>query len=808
MERRSIRIEGLVQGVGFRPFVHELACGLSLSGFVRNHSGSVLIEVEGESGTLDAFVQALGDRRPPLARIDRIEWNPTQVTGAEGFEIRQSSAGQIKQINVCPDVATCGDCLRELLDARDRRFRYPFINCTNCGPRLTIIKGAPYDRHRTTMAEFEMCPACRREYEDPRDRRFHAQPVACAACGPRLCLLDAAGKPYESADPLAKTVMALRGRAIAAIKGLGGFHLACRADDARAVTELRKRKHRDEKPFAVMLCNLAAVEQFCHIEPLHRELLESPARPIVLIPRQNGGRLVDAVAPGNPNIGVMLPYTPLHHLLLGDLNGVPLVMTSGNWSDEPIAYENEDAASRLSGIADLFLVHDRAIQVRCDDSVVRTVAGRPGPIRRSRGYAPQSVKLPFECAVPILAVGGQLKSTFALGRDRNAILSHHLGDLDHLDAFRAFVRDVELYQRLFEIEPRHLAHDLHPDYASTRYAVKERERRGNELIPIQHHHAHVASCMAEHGLEGSVIGVSFDGTGFGTDGAVWGGEFLVCDYLTFRRAAHFRYVPMPGGERAIHEPWRMAAAHLMDAGMECESLQKRIDPTQWRTCRRMIERQFNCPLTSSVGRLFDAVASLVGLRNVVSYEAQAAMELEWAAAGEAGEYPFALSESNSSDGTSEFPPLPWGEGRGGGKLRGELPARGPYPNPLPEGEGVKTGPLDGAALTIDTRPFVRAIVEDVARGVDRPQISRRFHFTLAKIILAACRQIRWATQFSRVLLTGGTFINEILTADTIRLLRDDGFDVFRHETLPTGDGGLSLGQLAIAAARLGGGAKE
>jgi hydrogenase maturation protein HypF len=631
------------------------------------------------------------------------------------------------------------------------------------------------------MAEFDMCLACRREYEDPSNRRFHAQPVACPACGPKLILLDSRGSSAESEDPLARTVAALREGLIVAIKGLGGFHLACRADREDSVRELRRRKNREEKPFAVMVQDVPAAQRYCAVDATQRQLLESAARPIMLLGRKTGCELADAVAPASPNVGVMLPYTPLHYLLVEDLPGIPLVMTSGNRSDEPIAYENDDAVRRLAGIADLFLVHNRRIHVRCDDSVVRTITGRPSPVRRSRGYAPQALKLPVECPQSILAVGGQLKATFALGQNRRAILSHHLGDLDHLDAYRAFVRDIELYQKLFESEPRVIGHDLHPDYASTRYALEQRDRRGIKLIPIQHHHAHVASCMAEHGLDETVIGVSFDGTGFGADGAVLGGEFLVCDYVQFRRAAHLRYVPMPGGDRAIHEPWRMALAHLRDAGVDCDPLRKRVDPVQWRACHRMIERRFNSPPTSSSGRLFDAVASLIGLRDVVSYEAQAAMELEWLAADKAaeGEYPFDLEHHSLSDEGAAFPPLPPGEGVIGTSLK-----------------------------MVDTRPLLRAIVDDLAHGVAPAQIARRFHFTLAKMILEVCRQIRSSCGISRVVLSGGAFINEVLTSDAVRLLEQDGFVVFRHEVVPTGDGGLSLGQLAIAAAQLRGGAKD
>jgi hydrogenase maturation protein HypF len=472
MERRAIAIQGIVQGVGFRPFVHGLASRLGLRGFVKNGVGGVLIEVEGDAAALDCFVAEIAARPPPLARIDRLAWEAQAPRGDDGFRIEVSAADDRGPVFVSPDVATCAACLAELLDPADRRFRYPFLNCTDCGPRLTIITGAPYDRPRTTMAGFALCPACKAEYEDPENRRFHAQPTCCAACGPRLRLLDARGSPVECADPLTAFAAALRAGRIGALKGLGGYHLACDARSPAAVAELRRRKHRDEKPFAVMVADAMAAEMLCDIRPEERELLESPRRPIVLL-RRRPGAVADEVAPRNPNLGVLLPYTPLHHLLLHEMAGVPLVMTSGNRSDEPIAYDDQDACRRLAGIADVFLTHDRPIRVRCEDSVTRCVDGAELPIRRSRGDAPQPIPLPLECPVPTLAVGGQLKGTFALGRGAHAFLSHHLGDLDHFDAYKQFVHDIGLYEQLFGIEPRLVAHDLHPDYGSTRYALTQ-----------------------------------------------------------------------------------------------------------------------------------------------------------------------------------------------------------------------------------------------------------------------------------------------------------------------------------------------
>src|SRR5262245_43278304 len=533
MERRVIAVDGVVQGVGFRPFVYGLAVSLDLRGFVKNQTGGVVIDVEGETSCLDRFLNELTSRPPPLSGIDSVCWARRPPRGESHFRIEPSEVETAGTIYVGADVATCPDCLAELFDPADRRYRYPFINCTHCGPRLTIVTGAPYDRARTSMAAFHMCAACRAEFEDPTNRRFHAQATACPTCGPNLRLRDGEGRPLVLADPLAHFAEALRAGRIGAAKGLGGYHLACDAGNATAVLELRRRKLRDEKPFALMVRDIESVEAICDVSRAERELLSSSRRPIVLLRKRPTAAVSEAVAPRNSRFGVMLPYTPLHHLLLEAMSGTPLVMTSGNRSDEPIAYDDRDTLRRLSGIADLFLIHDRTIHVRCDDSVTRVLDGRELPLRRSRGDAPLPIKLPVECPRPILAVGGQFKLTFALGRGRHAFLSHHLGDLDHYDAYRAFLRDITLFEQLFATLPQLIAHDLHPDYASTRYATQ----RGEDvrLLAVQHHHAHMASCMAEHGLHQPVLGVSFDGTGYGPDGSIWGGEFLVGDYRQFRR---------------------------------------------------------------------------------------------------------------------------------------------------------------------------------------------------------------------------------------------------------------------------------
>ena len=610
------------------------------------------------------------------------------------------------------------------------------------------------------MSKFPLCDACRAEYEDPTNRRFHAQPTCCPACGPRLQVLDHQGRPLETADPLAHFAAALRNGQIGALKGLGGYHLACDARSGAAVAELRHRKHRDEKPFALMVADEVAAAALCEVQPSERELLVSPRRPIVVLRKRPNTVIAAEVAPGNPHLGIMLPYTPLHHLLLRMMNGIPLVMTSGNRSDEPIAYEDDTALERLADIADLFLTHDRPIHVRCDDSVTRIVQEREQPLRRSRGYAPQPIGLPMECAVPILAVGGQLKGTFALGRERHAFLSHHLGDLDHYEAYRAFLKDVDLYQELFAIEPQVLVHDLHPEYATTRYASERAQasRTGIELLAVQHHHAHMASCMAENGLLGPVIGVSFDGTGYGTDGAIWGGEFLVGDYGQVRRAAHLRYVGMPGGDQAIREPWRMALAYLRDAGLNDDLLDRRIPTVNMRAVGIMLERHFNTPLTSSAGRLFDAVAALAGLRDRVSFEGQAAMELEW--------------------------------------LAGDSAADETYPFGLTNGENSLTEPL-----VIDSRTLIRALAMDATRDIDAAVIARRFHASVARMIAEVCVRLRSLTGHRDVVLSGGVFLNARLTREATERLHAVGFQVYCHHHVPPNDGGLSLGQLAIAAMR-------
>jgi hydrogenase maturation protein HypF len=757
MDRRAIAVSGIVQGVGFRPFVHGLAARHQLNGFIKNVTGEVLIEVEGEAASLDRFLAELKTNPPPLAFIEEIRCSPRPPRGDPSFRIDASEPDAASTIFVAPDVATCDDCLAELFDPSDRRYGYPFLNCTNCGPRLTIITGSPYDRERTTMASFPMCPACGEEYHDPSNRRFHAQPTACPICGPRLEVRDDSGRLIPTADPIAHAVASLRDGQIGAVKGLGGYHLACAADDPEAVARLRQRKHRDEKPFAMMMRDLEAVRQFCEISPSEEALLASSRRPIVLLARRHGIRGFLAVTPSqNPRLGVMLPYTPLHHLLLHALDGGSLVLTSGNRSDEPIAFDDDDALTRLTGIADFFLTHDRPIQRRCDDSVTRVIDNVEAPIRRSRGDAPQPITLPIECEAPTLAVGGQLKSTFALGRGRHVFVSHHLGDLDHYAAVEAFRKAASDYEQLFALQPERIAHDLHPDYASTRFAFELSEVRSRPLVPVQHHHAHMASCMAEHGLSSPVIGVTFDGTGFGPDGTIWGGEFLIGDYRGFRRAARLRPVAIPGGEQAIHEPWRMAAAYLVDAGVDRAWLAERDGLRSMSTIERIIERRINSPLTSSAGRLFDGVAALAGVRSRVTYEGQAAVELEW------------LAHETSINGCYPF----------------ELTEAGP--------EGL---------LEVDVRELIHAVASEARRKVAPAVIARRFHSTVVEAIAGVCARVREETTLNDVVLSGGVFLNGLLTSEVVSRLSEDGFAVYRHRRVPPNDGGLCLGQIAVAAAQ-------
>jgi hydrogenase maturation protein HypF len=891
--RKAIEVSGIVQGVGFRPYVYRLAVERHLAGFITNTAAGVSIEVEGPADAVDDFVSRLPVEAPPLARITQMAALDIPARAEGEFRILPSRAGENRRVLISPDVAICDDCRRELFDPSDRRFHYPFINCTNCGPRYTIVRDIPYDRARTSMAVFPMCADCQREYDDPLNRRFHAQPNACWQCGPQVELWDAvgagsprrlpahSGAPTRGAptDPIADAAARLQAGHVVAVKGLGGFHLAVDATNSAAVSRLREGKRRVEKPFAIMAADLEAVRSFCQLDDASRALLESPERPIVLLRKKSTSPIAELVAPFNREYGVFMPYTPLHYLLFAAGRFQALVMTSGNISEEPIAIDNAEAVARLRGIADFFLVHNRDVLLRCDDSVVRVsqaVAplserqlarpaagrselparanahsgsaavtcsgdftpplrgdgdvksplhgrslsaseaaeprtgwsraepqvvvnridrnlGRPGHgqavqlIRRSRGYVPVPVFL-SEDLQPILAVGGELKNTVCLTKGRHAFLSQHIGDLENLESYGFFETTICSFKRILEVEPQLLAYDLHPDYFSTRWALSQTNL---ERLGVQHHHAHVASCMAENHLDGKVIGIALDGTGYGTDGAVWGGEVLLATYADFERIAHLDYVPMPGGAAAITEPWRMAVSYLqkhfgegfweleipfvreLDVGAHRDLVAQSLRPAaqsrllatgraaghaplrrQVAVLVRMAERGVNSPLTSSCGRLFDAVSALAGIRQRVNYEAQAAIELEAAIAGE-----------------TEGPGYPF-------ELR-------------PEGSG----------WIIDTRPLFVALVNDLKGGVPAGIVSRRFHEGFADVLARTAELIHARTGVNNICLSGGSFQNVFLLEHLKRKLEADSLNVFTHSEVPCGDGGLSLGQALVAAHR-------
>ncbi len=757
--RVRLSVHGIVQGVGFRPFVYGLATRYGLAGWARNDSEGVFIEVEGPEGAVEAFRSALEAEAPPLARIERIEAQRLPVRGEEGFRIAASRKRAEESTPVSPDIAVCEDCLREMRDPGNRRYRYPFLNCTNCGPRFTITRDIPYDRARTTMAAFAMCPDCRREYEDPRDRRFHAQPIACPACGPSVWFAEASepGRVAARGDEaiaLARERLA-RGEIIA-VRGIGGFHLACRAGDEAAVAELRRRKRRTEKPFAVMARDVAVVRRFAEVSEAERRLLESRERPIVLLRRRRGAeadRLAcPLVAPGNPNAGVLLPYSPLHYLLLGE---EPLVMTSANLSEEPIVKDNEEAVVRLAGLCDGYLFHDRGIEAHCDDSVVRVFQGRELPIRRSRGYAPFPVLLAQE-APPVLAVGGELKATFCVTKGRRAYLSQHIGDMENLETWEAFERAVAHFLRLYRVEPERVTCDLHPGYLSTESARRYAEARNAPLVKVQHHHAHAAALLAEHGKDPDeeILAFVFDGTGYGTDGAIWGGEALLASARGFTRLAHLAYVPLPGGDAAIRRPYRTALAFLQAAEIPWDTglaPAAACPEAESRVLARQIETGVNCVPASSMGRLFDAVASLAGVRQRVNYEAQAAMELEALALEAAREkgYEFAIRE--------------------------------------------------GEPVVFDAAPVIRVIVEDLRRGAAAEAIAARFHAGVAGMIAELAERFAKRTGVRTVGLTGGVFQNVVLLELAVARLGERGFTVLTHQKVPPNDGGICLGQAVVAA---------
>jgi hydrogenase maturation protein HypF len=753
MKRAEIGITGIVQGIGFRPFIYNLAQKHLIRGWVLNNEKGVLIDAESENGNLDQFIQDIPKLVPPLTRIESFDVKYLEPLGYSTFEIRKSEEAQDKFVLISPDVATCDPCLSELFSPKNFRHRYPFINCTLCGPRFTIIQDIPYDRHKTTMAPFVMCPVCQKEYEDPSDRRFHAQPNACPACGPSLQLEGREGKEVPG-DPIVNTLDLLAKGRIVAIKGLGGFHLACDAKNQNAVSTLRSRKFREDKPFAVMCRNMEEVKEHCEVNEAEEKLLKSVERPIVILRKKKDSPIAHAVAPYQDTLGVMLPYSPLHHLLFnGPLKA--LVMTSGNISDEPIAYKNEEALKRLPNIADSFLFHNREIHMRCDDSVTRIFEGKPYILRRSRGYVPFPVKLSFPLEM-ILACGGELKNTFCLTRGQYAFVSHHIGDLENLETLTSFEEGIEHFKRLFYIEPRAVAYDLHTDYLSTQYALSIPDV---PKIGVQHHHAHIVSAMAENRLEGDVIGVALDGTGFGLDGTVWGGEFVKANLRDFDRLAHLKKVPMPGGSMAIKEPWRMATVYLSEAfGNEATKLKidlmKRIDFQKWDVLKRAIEKKINTPWTSSMGRLFDAISSLLSIRDEVHYEGQAAIEFEMIADhGVTEEYPFHIHR-------------------------------------------------DQKPMVVDPTETIRGVVRDLIEGVPSSKISGKFHRTISRLIVGTCETIRSDEKLNRVVLSGGVFQNIFLLSLVTEGLKRSGFDVYTHHVVPANDGGISLGQAFVAHMRL------
>jgi hydrogenase maturation protein HypF len=773
MKTHHIHVTGIVQGVGFRPFVYGLAIRYDLVGWVCNTSAGVEIEIQGAEEKLQAFASALRDEKPPLARIDSLEVAEVHSTEIHrAFEIHESAsiAGAFQPISA--DVAICADCERELFDPHDRRYLYPFINCTNCGPRFTIIKDIPYDRPATTMAGFILCSNCRTEYENPLDRRFHAQPVACPKCGPYVWLEQSGDtRQIKDLDAILAVRRMLREGRIVAIKGLGGFHLACDAANVTVVESLRQRKGRQGKPFALMTADMTAVETLCVIHDAERTLLTGYEKPILLLDRRPAARLAEQVAPGVDTLGVMLPYTPLHHLLLNQtdprLAAEPapsvLVMTSGNFSEEPIATDNEDALERLASLADAFLLHNRDIHIRCDDSVVRvdhgqwtmdreeTIVHRSRStvyLRRSRGYAPYPVHLSFETK-PTLAVGGELKNTFCLTRDKYAFLSHHIGDMENAETYASFEQGIEHLSRLFRITPEIIACDMHPGYFTTQWA--QRSPFGLQPVAIQHHHAHIAACMADNEMDNrKVIGLAFDGTGYGTDGAIWGGEILVADYAGFERVAHLEYLPLPGGDAAIRKPWRIAVGYAHALGLDISDLpfMRTLDSQAVNVVRLQVDKRLNTVSTSSMGRLFDAVAALAGVRTKVSYEAQAAIELE------------VLARDHVA----------------GAEL---------YPYQLQD-------------QIILLKELISAVIESIRRNESPALIGARFHKTIAALSVDTACQIREQTRLNEVALSGGVWQNKLLFELTMAGLEKNGFRVYFHRQTPANDGGIALGQAVIA----------
>jgi len=751
-QARRLKVHGIVQGVGFRPFVYQLAHRHHLVGQVANTSEGVTIFIEGDPAGIDGFCHELKEKAPPLSKITSVIAHQAPLKSPSAFTIVTSRTTNQRATLISPDTSVCADCLSEMFDKNDPRFGYPFINCTNCGPRYTIIKDIPYDRPKTSMKHFRMCPACQAEYEDPASRRFHAQPNACPACGPQVALFTNQKEIVVATDPIATTAELLKKGYIVAVKGLGGFHLAADAQNQDTLKRLRKKKNREEKPFAVMSFDLDKVSRFSHTTPAEVTLLNSPNRPIVLLKKKKSPLLAPAVAPRNQYFGVMLPYTPLHYLLLRN-DFLALVMTSGNLSDEPICIDNDDAFERLKNIADYLLIHDRDIYLRSDDSIVRKAAGATRFIRRSRGYVPVPVFLKNPLP-PILACGAELKNTICLTRNNQAFVSQHVGDLENLETYRFMELTINHLKRILDIKPEIIAHDMHPDYLSTQYATSQSRLT---KVAVQHHHAHVVSCMAENKKDGPVIGLAFDGTGYGADGNIWGSEILICSPADFKRAAHIAYVPMPGASAAIRQPWRMGLSYLIDAyGDTFRDLNipflDQTNKSKIETVQAMCARRFNAPLTSSLGRLFDAVAAIIGLRNDVHYEGQAAMELEMAAC--------------------------------------DLPDHG-------YGFDFKT---TANIRQILPGPIITSVVTDLKKGISIAQISAKFHKTLIDLFAHLCTEIGNDTGIRQVALSGGSFQNTILLEGLIQILEKKGFEVLSHSELPCNDGDIALGQAVAAAA--------
>jgi len=752
----KVRVRGIVQGVGFRPFVYSLAVRNQLTGWVRNTSSGVEIEVNGRQDGVNAFLTELQQQLPPLARIDSLVSESILPDHYVQFDILESQPDPTEFIPVSPDMTICPDCQHELFDPANRRYRYPFINCTNCGPRFSIIRDIPYDRPFTTMADFQMCPECQAEYHNPLDRRFHAQPTACPTCGPQLRFEVNGVRLAEREDALQRAREWLKNGKILAVKGLGGYHLACDASNADAMDELRRRKKRSDKPFALMAFSLDQIEQHCVVSPAERGLLTSLQHPIVLLERKPESTIASSAAPQQKTLGFMLPYTPLHLLLLEPEPVFPtaVVMTSGNLSEEPIAYRDGEAHERLADLADAFLLHNRAIHMRVDDSVVRTHQSKAYFIRRSRGYAPDPLILAHENP-PLLATGAELKNTFCLTRQRYAFLSHYIGDMENYETLRSFEEGIQHYERLFRIQPEAIAADLHPDYLATRYAQSRASEQNLPLFQVQHHHAHLAACLADNDWVGDepVIGICFDGTGYGSDGAIWGSEFLVGGYKSYQRAAHLKYVPLPGGDQAVRKVARMALAHLWAAGIEWEPdfpAVAALCAEERTVMQAQLTRNLNAPLTSSMGRLFDAAAALIGVRQIATYEGQAAIELEQLAdKSETGSYPF--------------------------DLQNEI---------------------------IDPAPLWQALLSDWRAGIALPVLAARFHNSVVKLTVEVCRQLAQTSASKVVALSGGVWQNMLLLAKTQTMLETDGFTVLIHQRVPTNDGCIALGQAVVAGSQI------